>query len=553
MKRLIFTILLFGIFSAQAQESEINIDSVLTAIQKSKASTERIELNLLAVRYYIQTRDEENAIIQLDLAEGLAKKLKADSLLLASYMQRSNLYKYTGRTVESTECLLTALKLKNVLTPHSYITIHNRIAVNYMEFSEDELSIQHFSKAIEFIPAAIEETGFSYEWLYNNLGLSYTNLGMHDSALFNHLKCRTIREEKKDTLGLGQTYMNLGTSYFEMGELDSALHYFMEGLHFRKLSPRAPKSSLIESSITVGRALVALKRYGEAEKILLEQERICKEIPEFIELRHRISKELMKLYKETGKYKKAFEYAEFYYVMKDSLFDIEKREEIIRLTSKNDYEDKVLKDSLAYAEKERITKLQQEKEDEIQKQKDEANRIFQIGMGVVLVMMIGIIILVYRNYKSKKLASEQILEQKIEVEKQRDIAREQKEILAEANQEITDSINYAKRIQTSIMPSDEMVQRLLGDHFIYYQPKAIVAGDFYWVHEIGDLVYFTAADCTGHGVPGALVSVVCSNALSRSVEEFQMKKPGEILDKTRALVIEAFSKSDKLVKCKMSA
>ncbi len=89
---------------------------------------------------------------------------------------------------------------------------------------------------------------------------------------------------------------------------------------------------------------------------------------------------------------------------------------------------------------------------------------------------------------------------------------------------------------------------MLEESFILYLPKAIVAGDFYWIREIGDHVYFATSDCTGHGVPGAMVSVVYSNALNRSVEEFGLTETGEILDKTADLLIETFAKNNQEVK-----
>jgi serine phosphatase RsbU (regulator of sigma subunit) len=113
----------------------------------------------------------------------------------------------------------------------------------------------------------------------------------------------------------------------------------------------------------------------------------------------------------------------------------------------------------------------------------------------------------------------------------------------EKQKEITDSINYAKRIQEAILPSFDFIKTHLPNSFIYYQPKDIVAGDFYWAEKVGDDFFIAAADCTGHGVPGALVSVVCCNALNRTVNEFKLNEPGKILDKTRELVLESFSKN----------
>lgn len=118
------------------------------------------------------------------------------------------------------------------------------------------------------------------------------------------------------------------------------------------------------------------------------------------------------------------------------------------------------------------------------------------------------------------------------------------ELVSEKNKEITDSINYAKHIQNAILPSQEFFREQFRESFLLYKPKDIVAGDFYWMYVSDDNIYFAAADCTGHGVPGAMVSVICSNALNRAVKEFGISDTGKILDKVRELVIETFVHSD---------
>lgn len=124
----------------------------------------------------------------------------------------------------------------------------------------------------------------------------------------------------------------------------------------------------------------------------------------------------------------------------------------------------------------------------------------------------------------------------------------QKENLEVKNKEITDSITYAKRIQTAILPPDSTIKKYLKDNFILYLPKDVVAGDFYWLEHMNGIVLFAAADCTGHGVPGAMVSVVCNNALNRSVREEGLTDPGKILDRTREIIIHEFGKSNEDVK-----
>ena len=126
--------------------------------------------------------------------------------------------------------------------------------------------------------------------------------------------------------------------------------------------------------------------------------------------------------------------------------------------------------------------------------------------------------------------------------------KQQKIKLEIKNKEITDSINYASRIQQAILPPESRIEKYLKEKFILYLPKDIVAGDFYWMEIVNDNIYFAAADCTGHGVPGALVSVVCSNALSKATVEEMKNSPADILNRTRELVIERFGRSDKQIK-----
>jgi serine phosphatase RsbU (regulator of sigma subunit) len=109
-------------------------------------------------------------------------------------------------------------------------------------------------------------------------------------------------------------------------------------------------------------------------------------------------------------------------------------------------------------------------------------------------------------------------------------------------------MTYALRLQTAILPPVSVFQTALPNSFVFYKPKDIVSGDFYWMEQVVGKVLFAAADCTGHGIPGAMVSVVCNHALNRSVREYELTDPGQILDKTRELVIGEFAESDYKVK-----
>lgn len=128
----------------------------------------------------------------------------------------------------------------------------------------------------------------------------------------------------------------------------------------------------------------------------------------------------------------------------------------------------------------------------------------------------------------------EIVHQKEEIEKQ-------KEIVDEKNKDILDSIKYAKRIQDAILPGEDHMKEVMGrDLFVLFKPKDIVSGDFYWMRVKGEKVLFSAVDCTGHGVPGAFVSIVGNNGLNRAVNEFGLIQPAAILDNLAKTVEDAF-------------
>ncbi len=142
-----------------------------------------------------------------------------------------------------------------------------------------------------------------------------------------------------------------------------------------------------------------------------------------------------------------------------------------------------------------------------------------------------------------KMASK-VLEKKVQ-ERTAEV-KAQKSIIEEKNKNILESITYARRLQEAMMPSLTLIETHLPQSFVFYQPKDIVSGDFYWFippQSDEDHLIIAACDCTGHGVPGALVSVVCQNALNMAVRELNDADPGMILDRTCHLVFDTFQKN----------
>jgi serine phosphatase RsbU (regulator of sigma subunit)/uncharacterized protein YegP (UPF0339 family) len=173
--------------------------------------------------------------------------------------------------------------------------------------------------------------------------------------------------------------------------------------------------------------------------------------------------------------------------------------------------------------------------------------IYFVILALLLVSFLGYYI--YRGYKIKKEANIRLEEknrtislQKDEIERQRDIAAAQRDQIAYQKKHIEDSIMYAKRIQTALIPSLELFSDKL-EHFVLYKPLAIVSGDFYWVNNINNKQVIICADCTGHGVPGAFMSMLGVTMLNEIVNNKHILMPDQIIENLREGVIRSFNQT----------
>lgn len=236
------------------------------------------------------------------------------------------------------------------------------------------------------------------------------------------------------------------------------------------------------------------------------------------------------LLEQKGNYKHSNRYIRKMLTYQDSVKKTQDHQKMSELQTRYFLDMKSREDSLQNLANARIYQMEMaQKEQQLKTQ-----RIFSWG-GVLLALLALLAAgSLYSAFKQKK--------------KDNQIIAAQKALVEEKNREITDSITYAKRIQSAILPPQKKIKKHLQNSFILYKPKDIVAGDFYWLEPGEDSVLFAVADCTGHGVPGALVSVVCHNALNRAVREYGLSEPGKILDKAREIVVQEFEKSEEDIK-----
>jgi len=187
-----------------------------------------------------------------------------------------------------------------------------------------------------------------------------------------------------------------------------------------------------------------------------------------------------------------------------------------------------------------------------------ANNALKLGSGAEVTFLSLAMASRYRRTQNEKIEAQKEANKRLEEinelksEQTEKLERQVKErtqeiahkndLLSEQNKEIINSINYAKRLQDAILPSDKVLVHLFKDSSILYLPKDIVSGDFYWIEETDECIFFAVADCTGHGVPGAMVSVLGHNSLNRCIKEYNLSDPGKILDSVTELVIKTLSK-----------
>lgn len=357
------------------------------------------------------------------------------------------------------------------------------------------------------------DIGFSYSYLGN----FYFATKQYDSALYYHNEALKYRLKTDDTRSIADSYLLLGSVYQKKKNYEQALEFMQQAL--LKYAEISDKKRLAETYRNFAEIYIAQNNYKDAKNFLLQANQLAKETGS-IDNMILIADELSKIEYTDSNYQAAYDYLRYHIDTYQKTSGESKYKDIVKniLQYKNEKEKK-------------IKQLEFE-------QKEERQTLIVISVSTLLLLVVGFLVFMINRLKLTRKQKEIIAVRKHQVDK----AYMELEV---KNKEILDSITYAKRIQSAILPSDELIKELLPSSFVLYLPKDIVAGDFYWLEQKDNKILFAAADCTGHGVPGAMVSVVCNNSLNRSVHEYGLSEPSAILDKTRELVVSEFEKSSK--------
>lgn len=513
---------------------------------------------LLGINLYGQNTDADSLTVweqQLKTTESISEQLELLNkiTLTLSYEKPKRCIAYCKQQEELAirsknypkliDAYINASVALRELTRFDEALSYNLMALNVSESSGDSLNIAHCNNYLGMF-YHIRKDYFSAEKYYkksfkifqrhNDVKSQITILGNLSDVYVNTnrqseaLKCleESIIERKKSGSNkrIGVGYYNLGSVLNAVKLYKKAIAAFDSSIYY--LNSAGEKFYYYQVLLLKAVSLSNVRDYSGSSKLLAEAlaSDIVKQNPDMLYAAYgqmSVNAEMLKNFPD------ALRYSKYEKSLADTIFQKEKLKSISEAQSKFDTE----------RQEQEIIVLNKEKkinEMELSRQKTIRN-IFVVGGILVAVFMVVIIRSLQINYKAKKLISEQ------------------KEVLEIKNREVTDSIHYAKRIQTALLANKALLDRYLPEHFIVYKPKDIVSGDFYWaafVPENGNLsdassssgnFFLAACDSTGHGVPGAFMSLLNTTFLNEAINEKNITMPGDVFNHVRKRLIENIS------------
>lgn len=506
----------------------------------------------------------------IEIAEkSLTKKINAQEklTLLTALSGAMNNVGYVYKTKGDIEIALNyykkSLEINEEINDKSGIaTLLNNIGFVYRSQGNIYQAIEYYQKALTIHEELGDKEGMAS--IYNNLGIIYYDQLDYDNALKFYKKTLAFDKETNYDKGIANTYNNIGLIYYKKGDFEKALDYYHQSLKIKEKIHDQIGIALCYSHMgelfEVQDNLKAAREFYEKSLTILEEQGdkrwtsyLSKDMAdillklheidlaeEYAQRSYKLSKELgfpanishsaqtlSKINKIKGNYKDALELFELHTSMKDSILN----EDIINKT-------KTQQLKYEFEKAQAIQQAEHKKDIEILAQKEQKQKAFLYGTIAILLLVSVMLGIIFNRLKITK-------QQKVVIENQKLIVETAKIQLEEKNKEVIDSINYAKRIQEALLKSEEHQSPHLPEHFILFKPKDIVSGDFYWAMEKDNHLYLAVGDCTGHGVPGALLTMLGNSFLNEINAVDQLLNPAEILNLLRQKIITELNQTGK--------
>lgn len=496
-------------------------------------------------RLYYNLADYQKSIECYTKAITIRESLNDPEGLAIAYYNFGNTYTYIGDYQQALEQFQKALNtFEKIGEKEGIAKSCNGIGMVYENLSQSTLAIKdnenNYNKALEYYYRSLEI--FQSLKLLSEEGRSYQNIANVNSRLANNSFAAKFGNEWQDSLinlsskailtsyeksidyynksleifkelneedQISIVSMNIGAAYSTIRDWGRANKYLNDALNLaRKLNLPYEKAKAL---FALGESSLSQKFYPQSESYFLECLKLSKELKMKDDERYCYER-LSKLYEDIGETQKALAYHKLSVKIKDEIFTEKSQKAITEMQTKYETEKK----DAAFKLQESIIKRQK-------------LQIIGAVIGVVLVLLVALLLL--KMIKEKQKAN-RILEEK-------------NELITLQKKEITDSIRYASRIQRAILPSDEILLQTLPQHFVVFLPRDIVSGDFFWLSQNGGKIVIVAADCTGHGVPGAFMSMLGVSFLYEIVNKEGIMQPASILNYLREHVKHTLSQTGK--------
>jgi serine phosphatase RsbU (regulator of sigma subunit) len=491
-----------------AQSALGNKDSLLRTLKTLPRDTNRVNSLIRLDKIASGEQKFDSSIYYAKQALELATELNWTKGMGIANIDAGVSYWYMGNYTESLNMNYAALELFTEIGDQKGISqAYNNMGIVYASQKNFNKALECYIKTLA-IKKQLGDTKATSSTLIN-IGSAYDNLKEFDKAFNYYREALVLKREMGDKRGEGICMLNIGQAHVKVGNMDSALFYLEESLAIRRSIN--DRRGICSSLSTLGSLHTTLGHFEEAEKFLLEADTLARELGT-VDLSAQIYDQLAGLYDTTGRYKEALDAFRMY----ASLMDTIDLEESRRNADKVDMTIKF-----------ETEKLEMQKEQDIKDalaEEDKKQRLFWIiGISVVLVIVVIFSIFLFTRLNI--------------IRRQKSIIEQQKLIVEEKSKEVYDSINYAKRIQYTLLAQENYLIAHLKDHFVFFQPKDIVSGDFYWASAQGDKFFLAVCDSTGHGVPGAFMSLLNISFLNEAIAERKMTEPAAILDFVRDKLI----------------
>lgn len=458
-------------------------------------------------------------------------KEKAEALYSLAYI-----YAQTGQSEKAVDYYFQSIKSDEKINNKEGIAYsQSSLGVLYLSQGEDDKALEYFVSSLKLREETDDKEGITIS--LHNIGHIHRKKKRYKEALEYLNKSIEIDKQISNMEGLGDTYNSVGVVYQQMGQYDKALYYFNKGLQLAK--EMNFNKTVCNSYENMAALYLEINKLKEAQKFGESDLKTAKTLG-YPDLIYGAADVLKKVYNKTNDYKRAFEMSELSVKMRDSI--VNEKSKNATLKKQFEYE---------FEKREAATKAERERKEMEHKASVKQQRLIIFTIIIVLFLVAVFSFFMYRRYKitqkqkniielqKQKVdqVNEELNQQNEEIAAQRDEIEKQKHFIEEKQREIIDSIHYAKRIQRALLTSNHYIKKYLKNYFILYKPKDIVSGDFYWVLNKDNCLYIAVADCTGHGVPGAFMSMIGINLLNEIILERNISNPALALDIMREEII----------------